>query len=81
MGRRRRRIVKLQKKKLPKIFLCPACGEVSISISVFREKNLAKVQCGKCSIIEDFSLSIGEEPIDIYCKFTDKVYSGRLSSE
>lgn len=76
MGRRRRKIVKLPKKKLPKIFLCPACGEESINIRIMREKNLAEVRCSKCSLAEDIPVSPADQPIDIYCKFTDKVYTG-----
>ena len=75
MGRRRRKIVKLPKKKLPKIFQCPACGEESINIKIIKNSNIAEVKCGKCGIVENISSSPSDEPIDIYCKFTDKLYT------
>jgi transcription elongation factor Elf1 len=81
MGRRRRKIVKLPKKKLPKIFSCPSCGEESINIQIIRDKNIAEVKCSKCGLKANIDVSPADQPIDIYCKFTDKVYTGSLVRE
>ena len=75
MGRRRRKIVKLLKKKLPKIFQCPACGEESINFKIITSSNLAEVKCSKCGIVENISISLSDEPVDVYCKFADKLYA------
>lgn len=78
MGRRRRKIMKLPKKKLPKIFLCPSCGEESVNIRIMRDKDIAEVKCSKCGLSADIPVSPADQPIDIYCKFTDRVYTGSL---
>ena len=75
MGRRRRKIVKLPKKKLPKIFRCPTCGEESINIHIIKNSNSANVKCSKCGIEADIPISSVDEPVDIYCKFTDRLYA------
>jgi transcription elongation factor Elf1 len=77
MGRRKRKIVRLPKKKLPKTFLCPKCGEEAVRVTM--EKTLpAKVMCGKCGLKLDISASPQDQLVDLYCKFTDKFYSGDL---
>ncbi len=81
MGRRRRKVVKLPKKKLPKIFQCPSCGEESVNVRILREKNLAEVTCSKCGLSASIPVSPADQPIDIYCKFSDKVYQGSVVSE
>jgi transcription elongation factor Elf1 len=78
MGRRRKKIVKLPKKKLPIIFLCPACGERSVNIQIARKTNTAMVRCGKCGIEKDVLISPIEQPIDAYCKFTDGFYASSM---
>ncbi|MFW9942816.1 MAG: hypothetical protein ACFFFT_17410 [Candidatus Thorarchaeota archaeon] len=74
MGRRRRRVVKIVKKKLPKVFECPKCGENTIRVTISRESKLATVQCGSCGIKEEFQISKSNEEIDVYCLFTDKIH-------
>ena len=75
MGRRRRKIVKLPKKKLPKIFLCPNCNNESISIKLIRDNGIAEVKCGKCGITKEISISQSDQQVDAYCKFTDNFYT------
>lgn len=79
MGRSRKRIVKLPKKKLPTIFICPSCGEESIRIRIIRDKTMVEVKCSKCGLVADIPVSPGNQPVDIFCKFTDMVYTGRLA--
>lgn len=74
MGRRRRRVVKIVKRKLPKVFDCPKCGENSIRITLSKEAKKALVQCGSCGLKEEFEISKSSEEIDVYCKFTDKMH-------
>ena len=81
MGRRKRKIVKLLRKKLPKIFLCPSCNEESINIRIIKDKNIAEVRCSKCGLEANIPVSKADQAVDVYCKFTDKVYAGDLTRE
>jgi len=81
MGRRRRRVVKIVKKKLPTIFTCPACGEESVKVIMKKGSDKAIVQCGSCKIKEEFAVAPPSSMVDVYCKFTDKYYGPKPSSE
>jgi transcription elongation factor Elf1 len=71
LGRRRRRVVKVVKRKVPTVFLCPLCGEEAVRVFIDRSGH-ARVQCGSCGIREEFDVSPSEHMVDVYCKFTDK---------
>ena len=73
MGRRRRRVVKVVKKKLPTVFICPSCGEEAVKI--VKEATRSIVHCGACGLKDEFEASRSAQPVDIYCKFTDKFYA------
>jgi transcription elongation factor Elf1 len=75
MGRRRRRVVKIVKKKLPTIFTCPACGEESVKVIVKSGSGNAVVQCGSCGIREELSVPPSSSMVDVYCIFTDRYYA------
>ncbi|MEM2962196.1 MAG: transcription elongation factor 1 family protein [Candidatus Bathyarchaeia archaeon] len=75
LGRRRRRVVKIVRRRLPKVFDCPMCGENSIKISVNKGSGKALIQCGVCGLREELEASRHLEPIDVYCLFTDNFYS------
>jgi transcription elongation factor Elf1 len=81
MGIRRRKVVKLPKKKLPKIFQCPSCGEEAINITIVIGNNLAEIKCSKCGIEASIPITSFDEPVDVYCKFTDKLYAGSTVRE
>ncbi|MEM4297122.1 MAG: hypothetical protein QW815_01980 [Nitrososphaerota archaeon] len=70
MGRRRRKVIRVVKKKLPKVFACPRCGFVSIRLSTKASSVL--IACGSCGLREEYSLSGKKEPIDIYNEFVDR---------
>ena len=75
MGRRRRRVAKVVKKKLPKIFVCPACGDESVRVNLKASSGKAIIQCGSCKIRDEFEVSSSTGIVDVYCKFTDRYRS------
>ncbi|HKZ87549.1 MAG TPA: hypothetical protein VJ066_00145 [Candidatus Bathyarchaeia archaeon] len=81
MGRRRKKVVHIPKKHLPKFFSCPKCGKETVRVEILREDARAIVGCSSCSLKEDFPIKPAQGEVDIYCMFTDKVYgSSRRSS-
>jgi len=74
MGRRKIRVVKIVKKKLPNIFECPKCGENSIKITLSKNTGTATIQCGSCGLKETIEISPNFEAVDAYCKFIDAFY-------
>jgi transcription elongation factor Elf1 len=78
MGRRKRKIIRGPRKRLPKVFSCPKCGINAIRVVMMKGNQTATVKCGNCGLQAEFSTVHAEQPIDIYCKFTDKFNSGEL---
>ena len=74
MGRRRRKVVHIPKKRLPKFFSCPRCGKETVRVEIFREECRAAVGCSSCGIQEEFQLKSAQGEVDVYCMFTDKIY-------
>ena len=75
MGRRRRKVVRVLKKQLPKVFLCPKCGREAITVDLDKTKEVATVKCRSCGLTQEMTSKPAFKEIDIYCLFTDKYYS------
>jgi len=75
VGRRRRRVVKVVKKKLPSVFTCPQCGEEAIRVKLPQGDGPAIVQCGSCGLKREFEATPSSQVVDIYCMFTDTFYA------
>lgn len=81
MGRRRRRVIRIVKKKLPTVFTCPVCNEDAIKVTVPKGPGIAVVRCASCGAKDEFTVPRGTQIIDVYCKFTDKFFAtGKLQS-
>jgi len=74
MGRRRRKVVHIPKKRLPKFFSCPRCGKETVRVEIFRDESHATVGCSSCGLHEEFPIKPVQGEVDVYCKFTDSVY-------
>jgi transcription elongation factor Elf1 len=74
MGRRRRKVVHIPKKRLPKFFSCPKCGKETVRVEILRDEGRAIVGCSSCGVQEDFPVKVAQGEVDVYCMFTDKVY-------
>jgi transcription elongation factor Elf1 len=74
MGRRRKKVVRIPKKRLPRLFSCPRCGKEAIRVEIVRNQGRALVACGSCSLKDEFPVKPAQGEIDVYCMFTDKVY-------
>lgn len=74
MGRRKRKVIRIPKKRLPQFFSCPRCGRETVRVELFRDEGRAVVSCSSCDAKEEFQIEPVQREIDVYCMFTDKVY-------
>lgn len=74
MGRRRRRVVRIVKKKLPTVFVCPRCGEEAVRVTIAKDTGKATVLCALCNLRNEFQAHPAAQPIDVYSYFTDVFY-------
>src|SRR3989442_7109463 len=74
LGRRRRRVVRIGKKKLPTVFTCPRCGEEAVRVTIDKQTGHARVPCRRCQLKDEFPAPPADQMIDVYSYFTDRFY-------
>ena len=74
MGRKRQKVVKITKRRLPSQYLCPNCGKNAISVILKRDVNIGRIICADCNLKAQFQIPLEIEPVDAYCLFVDKYY-------
>jgi transcription elongation factor Elf1 len=74
LGRRRRRVIRIVKKKLPTVFVCPRCGEEAVRVTIAKDTGHATVLCALCNLKDEFPAHPAAQAIDVYSYFTDRFY-------
>jgi transcription elongation factor Elf1 len=81
MGRRRRKVVKIVRRALPQLYLCPRCGKSTVKATINKKQNQASVVCSNCKLNAKFRLTSQMNEVDAYCQFVDNYYSGDKEEE
>ncbi len=82
MGKRRKsrkRVLLRPRKRIPKIFVCPNCGNTSVVVR--RERDVVRVVCGECGLTAEYELHPSKQAVDYYNVFVDDYYNGRIHAE
>lgn len=86
MGRRRKKVLRPNRRSLPKVFACPRCGVVAVRITHVRDEAsqdfITTVACGNanCRVRREFRFPTEKPDIDVYNLFVDDfVKAGALA--
>lgn len=75
MGRRRKQVVKIVRRTLPELYLCPRCGKNTVKAGINKSTSMATVICSSCSLRSSFAATRNMVPVDAYCAFVDRFYA------
>ncbi len=75
MGRRRKQVVKIVRRTLPELYLCPRCGKNTVKAGISKSTSKATVICSSCNLRSSFDATRNMVPVDAYCVFVDQHYS------
>jgi transcription elongation factor Elf1 len=74
LGRKRKKIIKYTRSKLPNQYLCPNCGNSTVQVVIREEKESARIMCSNCTLKSEIKVRQESSPIDAYCQFIDGYY-------
>ena len=74
MGRKRQKVVKIIKRRLPDQYLCPNCGMNTITVILKQDERVGRIICARCELRGQFPIPENTEPVDAYCIFVDNYY-------
>lgn len=74
MGRKRQKVVRIVRRKLPEFYLCPNCGKNTIKVHLHKDKGNTTVICASCGLRTSFPVTKDLAEVDAYCLFVDKYY-------
>ncbi len=69
--------MRVPKKRLPEVFLCPNCGKEAMHVDFAKTEERATIRCGSCGLSDEVPVRRSSKAIDVYCSFTDKHYEGK----
>ncbi len=81
MGRKRRKIIKKTPKPFPKVFACPLCGALAVTVQHEKGSETALVMCGNCKVSSEVLWFPAYSTVDAYTKWYDKALRGEITSE
>jgi transcription elongation factor Elf1 len=81
MGRRRKQVVKIVRRTLPELYLCPRCGKNTVKAGINKTKSRAAVICSSCGLRSSFAATTNMVSIDAYCEFVDQYYANGSPEE
>ncbi|MEM0441019.1 MAG: hypothetical protein QXF45_08105 [Candidatus Caldarchaeum sp.] len=81
MGRKRRKIIKKTPKPFPKVYTCPLCGAVAVTVIHEKGQENATVSCGNCKASADIPWYPSYSTVDAYTKWYDMVTRGEKTVE
>ena len=74
MGRKRQKVVKIIKQKLPDQYLSPNCGMNTVTIILKKDEGIGRIICASCGLKDQFPVPENTAPVDAYCIFVDSFY-------
>ena len=66
--------MRIVKKKLPTVFVCPRCGEEAVRVTIAKDTGKASVMCALCQLKDEFQAHPAAQMIDVYSFFADRFY-------
>jgi transcription elongation factor Elf1 len=81
MGRRRKKAVKIVRRTLPELYLCPRCGKNTVKATIGKKRIRAVVVCSSCGLNASFPATTRMGEVDAYCRFVDNFYAGEIAEE
>ena len=74
--KKRRKLILKPKPKVPKMFECPRCGKVAVTIEI--KEGRAFVKCGFCGLSDEFDVPPIFDTANAYGKFLDRYLEGKI---